>query len=218
MLSAFGLRLAPLALMAVLVACGGPREERYPRPAAAAPAVVLDHAWLAVREGPAERAMLEEGGFRFASSLGVGRILFENGFVELIAPSDPRAAAGPFGLAFRSAGAAAAPLSAVPSGSRTVALSYVQQPVDEAANRALVTAGGVAAEPFLHPNGARRITGIRVSAPTRAALPAAASFVNLSGAAELRVGTEWLMELELDHGAQNQELDLRPRMALVIRF
>ncbi len=105
-----------------------------------------------------------------------------------------------------------------PRGSPTVTLFIASQGVDEAANRAAIAAGGAAAEPFLHSNGARRITGLRVTAPTRSALPPAASFVNLSGAAELRVGGEWLMELELDHGAQNQELDLRPRLPLLIRF
>jgi Glyoxalase-like domain len=105
-----------------------------------------------------------------------------------------------------------------PRGSPTVTLFIASQGVDEAANLAAIAAGGAAAEPFLHANGARRITGLRVTAPTRAALPPAASFVNLSGAAELRVGGEWLMELELDHGAQNQELDLRPRLPLVIRL
>ena len=67
-------------------------------------------------------------------------------------------------------------------------------------------------------DGARRLTGIKVSAPTPAGLPPAASFVNSSGAAELVVGREWLMEVELDFGAQNQTLDLRPQVPLVIRF
>lgn len=105
-----------------------------------------------------------------------------------------------------------------PRGSPTVTLFVTPHPVDTAANRAAIAAGGAAAEPFEHPNGARRLTGVQVSAPTRAGLPPSSTFVNVSGAAQLLVGTEWLMEIELDHGRQNQNVDLRPRMPLVIRY
>jgi hypothetical protein len=105
-----------------------------------------------------------------------------------------------------------------PRDAPTVTLFITSPGVDEAANRAAIAGGGVAAEPFLHPNGSRRITGLRMTAPTRLALPPSASFVNLSWAAELRVGDEWLMELELDHGSQNQQVDLRPNMPLMVRF
>ena len=105
-----------------------------------------------------------------------------------------------------------------PRASPTVTLFVTPNPVDAAANRAAIAAAGPAAEPFLHPNGARRLTGVSVSAPTRAGLPPSSTFVNISGAAQLLVGTEWLMELELDHGRQNQTADLRPRMPLVIRY
>ena len=258
--------LLSLALLGLLAACGGPREERYARPAAAVPTLVLDHAWIAVREGGPERAMLEAAGFRFAPAInrheGQGTasatIEFENGFFELIWADDDVPVAGggaiartrfasradwrssgdaPFGIGFKRTAATPSPFPVEtwsvtsewmgagrsmevlsPRGAPTVTLFIASQGVDEAANRAAIAAGGAAAEPFLHSNGARRITGLRVTAPTRAALPPAASFVNLSGAAELRVGGEWLMELELDHGAQNQELDLRPRLPLMVRF
>ena len=213
MSAAVAFRLSAIAAALVLAGCGGPREERYERPAARAASVELDHAWVAATDG-AGRAALEAGGFRFSAP---GRIAFENGFLEL----RPAAAAGaaPFGIGFRRT--AATPASAgfeAASGSGQVPLALVAQGVDAAANRAAIEAGGPGAEPFLHANGARRMTGVRMTAPTRAALPPAATFVNVSGAAELRVGSEWLMELELDHGTQNQELDLRPRLPLVIRF
>ncbi|HEY5713371.1 MAG TPA: VOC family protein [Allosphingosinicella sp.] len=136
-----------------------------------------------------------------------------------------RTAATPTPFPFETWGVAASWMSAgstmeilSPRGSPTVTLFVTPQPVDAAANRATIAAGGAAAEPFLHPNGARRLTGVQVSAPTRAGLPPSSTFVNLSGAAQLLVGTEWLMELELDHGGQNQSVDLRPRMPLVIRY
>jgi hypothetical protein len=105
-----------------------------------------------------------------------------------------------------------------PRGSPTVTLFLTPTPVDLAANRAAIAAGGTPAEPFQHPNGAQRLTGVQISSPTRAGLPPASTFVNLSGAAQLLVGTEWLMEIELDHGRQNQNVDLRPRMPLVIHY
>jgi hypothetical protein len=106
-----------------------------------------------------------------------------------------------------------------PRGAPTVTLFMTPTPVNVEANRAAIAAGGPAAEHFLHGNGARRLTGVRVSAPTPAGLPPAASFANQSGAAvELIVGREWLMELELDFGAQNQSLDLRPTLPLIVRF
>lgn len=105
-----------------------------------------------------------------------------------------------------------------PRGAPTVTLFVSPDGVDVEANRAAIAAGGAAAERFIHPNEARRLTGVRVSAPTRTGLPPAASFVNQSGAAELVVGTEWLMELELDFGAQNREVDLRPNLPLIVRF
>lgn len=106
-----------------------------------------------------------------------------------------------------------------PRGGPTATLFMTPTPVDAEANRAAIAAGGAAAEHFLHGNGTRRLTGVRVSAPTPAGLPPASSFANQSGAAvELVVGSEWLMELELDFGAQNQTLDLRPNLPLVIRF
>jgi hypothetical protein len=106
-----------------------------------------------------------------------------------------------------------------PRGAPTVTVFMTPTPVNVEANRAAIAAAGPAAEHVLHGNGARRLTGVRVSAPTPAGLPPASSFANQSGAAvELIVGREWLMELELDFGAQNQSLDLRPTLPLIVRF
>lgn len=213
--SAAVFRLLSLALLAALAtACGGPREERYDRPSQQAAALALDHAWVLVGDGGTERAILEEAGFRLSGN----RVQFENAYLELRPGLAARVA--PFGIGFRRTGGspAALPFEQAVSTSGQVALVAAAPGVDVAANRAAIAAAGPAAEPFLHSNGARRVTGLRVSAPTRAGLPTAATFVNLSGAAELRVGEAWLMELELDHGSQNQELDLRPRLPLVIRL
>jgi hypothetical protein len=105
-----------------------------------------------------------------------------------------------------------------PRGAPTVTLFVPPTPVDVEANRAAIAAGGPGAERFVHSNGTRRLTGVKVSAPTPAGLPPASSFVNSSGAAELIVGREWLMEVEIDYGAQNQSLDLRPQVPLIVRF
>jgi hypothetical protein len=205
-------RRLSLAFLVLLAGCGGTREEAYERPAARAAALDLDHAWISVAEVASVRTMLEQGGFRLTGD----RILFENGFVEV--RTGQAAGASPFGIGFRRTAATPASVPFGAAGGGQLPLALTTATIDVAANRAAIEAGGPAAEPFLHPNGTRRLTGVRVTAPTRAALPPAATLVNLSGAAELRVGTEWVMEIELDHGTQNQELDLRPRLPLVLRL
>jgi hypothetical protein len=71
---------------------------------------------------------------------------------------------------------------------------------------------------FLHPNGARRLTRLRVTAPAAEALPPAASFVAAPGLMEFEVGGEWLLEVTLDEGAQGLAVDCRPELPLAIRY
>jgi len=73
---------------------------------------------------------------------------------------------------------------------------------------------------FLHPNGARRLTGLRVVAPSPAEerLPPAAKYVVDHGLMKLDVGNEWLLEVTLDDGKQAVTRDLRPTLPMVIHY
>src|ERR1700736_3332194 len=55
---------------------------------------------------------------------------------------------------------------------------------------------------FLHPNGARRLTGVIVVAPRADGFPAAAPYIAGHGLVKFEVGTRWLLDLTLDNGAQ----------------
>ena len=71
---------------------------------------------------------------------------------------------------------------------------------------------------FLHPNGARRLTGMRVTAPGAEFLPPAAGWIAGQGLMKFDVGKEWLLEVTLDNGRQGATRDLRPELPLVIRL
>lgn len=71
---------------------------------------------------------------------------------------------------------------------------------------------------FLHPNGARRITGMRVVAPGTEALPAAAKYLSDLGLIKFDVGGDWLLEVTLDDGARRVTKDFRPELPLVIHY
>lgn len=71
---------------------------------------------------------------------------------------------------------------------------------------------------FLHPNGARRLTGMRVTAPSADLLPPAASYISEHGLMKLDVGKEWLLEVTLDNGKQAVTKDLRPDLPVMIRY
>ncbi len=71
---------------------------------------------------------------------------------------------------------------------------------------------------FEHPNGARRLTGVRVVAPTAEDLPPAASYLGEHGLLKFEVGTQWLLDVILDEGRQGITKDLQPGLPLVIHF
>ncbi len=71
---------------------------------------------------------------------------------------------------------------------------------------------------FLHPNGARRLTGVRVIAPSADRFPPAAAFLSEHGLAGFEVGEQWLLEVTLDGGAQGVSQDFQPDLPLVIRY
>lgn len=105
-----------------------------------------------------------------------------------------------------------------PRGSRAVNVAVHASASQEAANRRAIAAGGQAAWPFLHPNGARRITNLLVITSDRGGLPPSTRFVNASGAVSLQRGREWLGVLTLDGGMQGQRRDLRPALPLIVQY
>jgi hypothetical protein len=105
-----------------------------------------------------------------------------------------------------------------PRGSRAVNIAVHSNATDEAANRRAIAAGGESAWPFLHPNGARRITGLLIITSDEGGLPRSARFVNRSGAVSLQRGRDWLAVLTLDDGVQGQRRDLRPAAPLIVQY
>jgi hypothetical protein len=105
-----------------------------------------------------------------------------------------------------------------PRGSPATTLFIPVNGADLAGNRAAIAKGGAAAAPFMHPNGARRLTSVRIVAPTPEGLPPAAPALAGVQGLTLDVGQAWLMEVTLDGGAQHRTADLRPDLPMVIRY
>lgn len=71
---------------------------------------------------------------------------------------------------------------------------------------------------FLHPNGARRLTGLRVVAPSGDGFPPAAAYIARHGLVTFDVGSHWLLDVTLDDGAQRVTKDLEPDLPMVIHY
>jgi hypothetical protein len=71
---------------------------------------------------------------------------------------------------------------------------------------------------FLHPNGARRITAMRVIAPNADRLPPAAKYVAGLGLVKFDIGRQWLLDVTLDNGKQGVTRDLQPGLPLVVHY
>ena len=71
---------------------------------------------------------------------------------------------------------------------------------------------------FLHPNGARRLTGMRVVAPNADRFPPAAAYLAGLGLVKFDVGRQWLLDVTLDNGKQGVTKDLEPDLPLVIHY
>ena len=71
---------------------------------------------------------------------------------------------------------------------------------------------------FLHPNGARRLTQLRVVAPSQDRLPPAASYLAAQGLVKFDVGSSWLLDVTLDNGRQGVTKDLEPDLPVVIHY
>jgi len=71
---------------------------------------------------------------------------------------------------------------------------------------------------FLHPNGARCLTGVRVVAPNADSFPPAASYIAGHGLVKFDIGSHWLLDVTLDNGKQGITKDLRPDLPMVIHY
>jgi hypothetical protein len=71
---------------------------------------------------------------------------------------------------------------------------------------------------FLHPNGARRLTGMRVVVPGAESLTPAAAYIAGRGLMKFDVGSAWLLDVTLDDGKQGVTKDLQPDLPIVIHY
>jgi hypothetical protein len=71
---------------------------------------------------------------------------------------------------------------------------------------------------FLHPNGARRLTRMRVVAPSAAGFPPSASDIAEHGLVKFDVGRGWLLDVTLDDGRQGVSKNLEPDLPMVIHY
>ena len=69
-----------------------------------------------------------------------------------------------------------------------------------------------------HPNGARRLTAMRVVAPSADVLPPSASYIAERGLMRFDIGTEWLLDITLDDAKQSITKDFRPGLPLIVRY
>ena len=69
-----------------------------------------------------------------------------------------------------------------------------------------------------HPSGAQRLTRVRVVAPSADRLPPAASYVAGYGLVKFDIGSQWLLDVTLDNGAQGVTKDLRPDLPMVLHY
>jgi hypothetical protein len=100
---------------------------------------------------------------------------------------------------------------------KAISLSISAQPGDTRGNEALAR-DPVKGAMFLHPNGARRLTALRVVAPSAGVYPPAASFLADHGLLKIDVGTRWLLEVTLDDGKQGVTKSLEPDLPLVVHY
>ena len=100
-----------------------------------------------------------------------------------------------------------------------VSLSISSQPATtrESENEALARDPAKGAM-FLHANGARRLTGLRVVAPRADRLPPAASYVAGLGLVTFEIGARWRLDVTLDYGRQGVTRDLTPDLPMVIHY
>jgi hypothetical protein len=102
---------------------------------------------------------------------------------------------------------------------KAVSLSISSHPVStRAAENEMLARDPVKGAMFLHPNGARRLTGLRVVAPDADALPPAAAYIGEHGLVKFAVGDRWILDVTLDDGRQGITKDLQPDLPMVVHY
>jgi hypothetical protein len=100
---------------------------------------------------------------------------------------------------------------------KAVSLSIHPPSTRESENEMLVR-DPVKGAVFLHPNGARRLTGLRVVAPGADGFPPAVSYLSRQGLVAFDVGGHWLLDVTLDNGRRGITKDLRPGLPMVVHY
>lgn len=101
---------------------------------------------------------------------------------------------------------------------KAVSLSVASHPkAPESENEALLK-DPVKGAVFRHPNGARRLTRLRVVAPGADGIPPSAAYVAGLGQVKFDVGKQWLLEVTLDAGKKGVTKDLQPDLPMVVHY
>ena len=101
---------------------------------------------------------------------------------------------------------------------KAVSLSISSHPANSEGENEGLARDSVNGAMFRHPNGARRLTGLRVVAPGRDRLPPAASYISGHGLVRFDIGSQWLLDVTLDHGKRGVTKDLQPDLPMVIHY
>jgi hypothetical protein len=102
--------------------------------------------------------------------------------------------------------------------SKAISLSISSHPADpESVNTALAR-DPLKGAMFHHPNGTRRLTGLRAVAPDAGRYPPAAAWLAAHGLVKFDVGDRWLLEVTLDNGKRGVTKVLEPELPVVIRY
>lgn len=101
---------------------------------------------------------------------------------------------------------------------KAVSLSISSHPASSESENERLARDPVKGAMFLHPNGARRLTGLRVVAPGPDRFPPAASYIAGHGLVTFAIGSQWLLDVTLDNGKQGVTTDLQPDLPMVIHY
>ena len=101
---------------------------------------------------------------------------------------------------------------------KAVSLSISSHPGARESDNETLARDPVKGAVFLHPNGARRLTGLRVVAPAADDFPPAASYLAGLGLMKFDVGKGWLLDVTLDGGKQGVTRNLEPDLPMVIHY
>ncbi len=101
---------------------------------------------------------------------------------------------------------------------KAVSLSIASHPSAPESYNAALARHAVKGAVLLHPNGARRLTALRVVAPSADRLPPAASYLAGHGLVTFDTGSRWLLDVTLDNGKQGVTKDLEPELPMVIHY